>query len=53
MKGRSADLKGSENEVSDLKAIRLKPWKFRLLKTAKTLPQKVEGTRALRGKIPT
>ena len=52
MKGIRADLKGFENEVSDLKEIRLKLWKFRLLKQQK-ISQKVEGTRALRGKIPT
>ena len=35
MKGRRVDLKGFENEVSDLKEIRLKLWKFRLLKQQK------------------
>ena len=35
MKGIRADLKGSKNEVSDLKEIRLKLWKFRLLKQNK------------------
>ena len=35
MKGRRADLEGSKNEVLDLKEIRLKLWKFRLLKQQK------------------
>ena len=40
MKGIRADLKGSENEVSDLKEIRLKLWKFRLLKQQKVAHKK-------------
>ena len=52
LKGKEADFKGSESEVTDLEkegAEGLKP----TAETAETLPQKVEGTKALRGWVPT
>ena len=52
LKGKEADFNGSEWEVTDLEkegAEALKP----TVEIAKTLPQKVEGTKALRGWVPT
>jgi len=52
LKGKEADFKGSGSEVTDLEkegAEALKP----TAETAETLPQKVEGTKALRGWVPT
>ena len=52
MKGKEADFNGSGSEVTDLEkegAEALKP----TAETAETLPQKVEGTKALRGWVPT
>ena len=48
MKGRKADFEGSEREVTDLEK-EAEALKNRRLKQLKTLPQKVEGTKALRG----
>ena len=48
LKGRKADFKGSEREVTDLEK-EVEALKNRRLKQLKTLPQKVEGTKALRG----
>ena len=52
LKGKEADFNGSGSEVTDLEkegAEALKP----TAETAETLPQKVEGTKALRGWVPT
>ena len=52
LKGKEADFNGSESEVTDLDkegAEALKP----TAETAETLPQKVEGTKALKGWVPT
>ena len=52
LKGKGADFDGSGSEVTDLEkegAEALKP----TAETAETLPQKVEGTKALRGWVPT
>ena len=53
MKGIRADLKGSEKEVSDLKKKKVETLKIQTSETTKTRPPKVEGTKALRGNIPT
>ena len=48
LKGRKADFKGSEREVTDLEK-EAEALKNRRLKQLKTLPQKVEVTKALGG----
>ena len=52
LRGRRANLRGSETEVSDLEKNKVETLKIQTSEIAKTLPQKLEGTRALRGKIP-
>ena len=49
LKGKEADVNGSESEVTDLEKGGAEASEKQTAETAKTLPQKVEGTKALGG----